>query len=96
MDDTDSILCARTDLTRGLNSAVIFTFIFCFFSASERGEEKEVDPRSVAGLVASLYTAAAVCKCMGAARLLLLEGQLAGLSPSFTWASLEMKRQNQV
>lgn len=54
--------------------------------------EKEVDPRSVAGLVASLYTAAAVCKCMGTRRLLLLEGQLVRLSPTFTWVSSEMKR----
>lgn len=61
-----------------------------------KGEEKEVDPRTVAGLVASLYTAAAVCKCMGTERLLLLERQLTGLSPTFMRAFLEMKRLNQV
>lgn len=54
-----------------------------------------MDPLSVAGLVASLYTAAAVCKCMGTQRLLLLEGQLIGLSPTFMWAFTEMKRPNQ-
>lgn len=51
-----------------------------------------MDPRSLAGLVASLYTAAAVCKCMGTQRLLLFEGQLPGLSPAFMWISTEMKR----
>lgn len=60
------------------------------------GRKKEVAPRSVAGLVASLYTAAAVCKCMGAQRLLLLEGQLIGLRPTFVRTSSEMKRLNQV
>lgn len=55
-----------------------------------------MDPRSVAGLVASLYTAAAVCKCMGTQRLLLLEGQLILLTPTFMWSHSEMKRPNQV
>lgn len=75
--------------------STLLQFSFFFFLHLKR-EEKEVDPRSVAGLVASLYTAAAVCKCMGTQRLLLLERQLIGLSPTFMWASSEMKRLNQV
>lgn len=52
-------------------------------------EEEEVDPRSAAGLVAPLYTAAAaaaVCKCVDTASLLLCEGHqlLFGLSPACT------------
>lgn len=70
------IACARTILTSGLTWWLLthvcysFHFFFLFFVFLHlRREEKEVDPRAVAGLVASLYTAAAVCKCMGTQRL---------------------------
>ena len=74
-------LGARCALTRGLlhRSTTLFYFVLQFFTccrvpACEAGGEKEVDPRSgsVAGLVASLYTAAAaaaaVCECPGSHR----------------------------
>lgn len=74
-------LGARCALTRGLlrRSATLFYFVLqfctcCRVPACEAGGEKEVDPRSgsVAGLVASLYTAAAaaaaVCECLGSHR----------------------------
>lgn len=77
-----------------LQFSFFFFFFFCFLRL--KGEEKEEDPRTVAGLVASLYTAAAVCKCMGTQRLLPLDGQLPRLSPTFVWASSEMNRLNQV